>query len=128
MITEVKLLDCWKRNMLCCGECCNMPLYANATSALCSGCQKSVDLRLSPRILGQVIDETGAVAAGKLLFSDSAWRDLLSRAAEELLRLDYEELKYLSDRLSWCRVNLLFGWTGDEAVAGGRICVLGVCS
>jgi len=38
----------------------------------------------------------------------------------------YEETKYLADRLLFCRLTLLFGWTGDESKAGGRICVMGV--
>lgn len=126
LITEVKLLECWKRRMLCCGECCNMPAYANALATTCKGCDKVVTLRLNPRIVGQVIDETAALGTGKLLFSDRAWEDLLGRGAEDLLKMSEEGVKYLSDRLLFCRVTLLFGWTGDEAVAGGRICVLGV--
>lgn len=126
LIMEVKLLECWKRRMLCCGECCNIPAYANAVVAKCRGCDQDVALRLSPRILGQVVDETAAVAAGTLLFSDRAWRDLLGRGVEDLLRMGYEQVKDLADRLLFCRVTLLFGWTGDETKAGGRICVLGV--
>lgn len=114
--------------MLLSGECCSLPIYANALTATCKGCEKSVSLRLSPRILGQVIDETAALAGGKMLFSDQAWHDLLGRGAEYLLKMGYEEMKYLSDRLLFCRVTVLFGWTGDETVAGGRVCVLGVRS
>lgn len=128
MIMEVKLLECWKRRMLCCGECCNMAAYANALTTTCRGCDKDVPLRLNPRILGQVIDETAAIGPGKLLFSDRAWKDLLGRGVEDMLKIRDEGIKYLSDRLLFCRVTLLFGWTGDEAKAGGRICVLGVRS
>ena len=127
MITEVKLLDCWKRHILLSGDCCNIALYANATMAKCRGCDADVLLRLNPRILRQVIDETAAISSGKLLFSDKAWRDLLGREPNELLKLGHEEMKYLSDRLLYCRVTLMFGWTGDERKAGGRVCVLGVC-
>lgn len=35
-------------------------------------------------------------------------------------------MKDLADRLLFCRLTLLFGWTGDESKAGGRICVMGV--
>jgi hypothetical protein len=45
-----------------------------------------------------------------------------------LLKLGQEGIKYLSDRLLFCRVSLMFGWTGDETKAGGRVCVLGVSS
>lgn len=126
LVMEVKLLDCWKRHMLLSSDCCNIPIYANTTTATCKGCDKEVTLRLNPRILGQVIDETACISSGKLLFSDRAWRDLLGRGPEDLLKLRYEELKHLSDRLLFCRVILMFGWTGDETKAGGRICVMGV--
>ena len=125
---EVKILDCFKRNMLLSGECCNMAAYANAVITKCKGCDKEMALRLNPRILGQVVDETAAIGSGKLLFSDRAWKDLLGRDAADLLKLGQEGVKYLADRLLFCRVSLMFGWTGDETKAGGRICVLGVSS
>lgn len=128
IIMEVKLLDCFKRNMLLSGECCSIAAYANALTTACKGCEKDVDLRLNPRILGQVIDETAAIGSSKLLFSDRAWKDLLGRGPEDLLNLGQEGMKYLSDRLLFCRVSLMFGWTGDETKAGGRVCVMGVSS
>ena len=128
MIMEVKLLDYWKRQMLFSSECCNMAVYANATSATCKGCEKELMLRLNPRILGQVIDETAAISGGKLLLSDRAWENLLGRAVDDVLKMKYDEMKYLSDRLLYCRITVLFGWTGDESKAGGRICVLGFCN
>lgn len=128
LILEFRLLDCYRRNMLLSGECCNIPIYANAMQATCKGCDKEVPLRLSPRILGQVIDETAVVATGKMLFSDEAWQELLGRGPEDILKLGYDEVKYLSDRLLFSRITVLFGWTGDESKAGGRICVFGVRS
>jgi hypothetical protein len=128
IIMEVKLVDSYKRQMLLSGDCCNMPVYANALKAKCKGCDNDVSLRLNPRILGQVLDETGSISSGKLLFADRAWRDLLGRDAGALLKLSSEKMKWLSDRLLFCRISLRFGWPGDESVAGGRICVLGVSS
>jgi len=126
LLAEVKLHEVFRRQMLFSGECCNIPTYANAATATCKGCDNAVTLRLNPRIIGQVLDETACISAGKLLFSDRAWQDLLGRKSEELLKLGHEEIRYLSDRLLFCRITLLFGWTGDEGKAGGRICVLGV--
>ena len=37
--------------------------------------------------LGQVLDETAAVAPGKLLLSTKAWRELLGHSAEDLINL-----------------------------------------
>ena len=56
LVTDVKLHETYKRRMLFAGECCNMPLYANALTAVCKGCEKDVALRLNPRIIGQVMD------------------------------------------------------------------------
>ncbi|KAI7483291.1 hypothetical protein KC357_g3403 [Hortaea werneckii] len=128
LITEMKILEVWKRQMLFSGECCSAPIYANAIAAQCNSCEEFVQLRLNPQVIGQVMDETACVGAGKLLFSDQAWQDLFGRRPEDLLRLSSEEMKFLSDRLLFCRITLLFGWTGDESRAGGRICVLGVQS
>ncbi|RMZ35067.1 hypothetical protein D0859_00805 [Hortaea werneckii] len=128
LITEMKILEVWKRQMLFSGECCSAPIYANAIAAQCNSCEEFVQLRLNPKVIGQVMDETACVGAGKLLFSDQAWQDLFGRRPEDLLRLSSEEMKFLSDRLLFCRITLLFGWTGDESRAGGRICVLGVQS
>lgn len=105
-----------------------MAAYANALNTKCKGCENEIPLHLNPRILGQVIDETAAISTGKLLFSDRAWKDLLGRDAADLLKLGLEGMKYLSDRLLFCRVSLMFGWIGDENKAGGRICVMGVSS
>lgn len=48
---EVKLLENWKRGMLMCGECCSMPLYGNAQTGSCKGCDQQVELRLNPKIV-----------------------------------------------------------------------------
>ena len=126
MIVEIKLLECWKRGMLLCNDCCGIPAYANATTALCKECGSTMHLRLNPMILGQVVDETAVIAPGKLLLSDRAWADLLGRTPEDMLKLKYDDVKAISDRLLFCRIIVMFGWSGDESKAGGRICVLGV--
>lgn len=128
IVMESKLYDCWKRQMLFSGECCTMPLYANDLTTKCRGCDRGISLNLNLRILGEVVDETGRVAAGKMLFSLLAWRDLLGRNPEDLLDMGIDEIKHLSDRLLFCRLTLVFGWTGDMTQAGGRICVLRVRS
>jgi hypothetical protein len=51
IVMEVKLLENWKRGMLMCGECCSMPVYANAKAHTCKGCDKQVELRLNPKIV-----------------------------------------------------------------------------
>ena len=51
LVMEVRLLENWKRDMLMCGECCFMSIYANALEGTCKGCDKKVELRLNPRIV-----------------------------------------------------------------------------
>lgn len=126
LIMEFKLVEYWKRHMLLSGECCSIPVYANALTAMCKGCDVEVPLRINPRIVGQVLDETAAIGCGKLLFSDEAWSELLGRGPGDVLQLGYKELKELSDRILFTRVSVLFGWTSDETLAGGRICVMGI--
>ncbi|KAK6440557.1 hypothetical protein LTR95_003224 [Oleoguttula sp. CCFEE 5521] len=128
IVMEVRLLESYKRQMLFAGECCCMLLYANALAATCKGCDKTVNLRLNPKLLGQVIDETAAVSGGKLLLSDQAWSELLGRTPAQLLQMTCEQIKYLTDRILFSRLTLVFGWTGDESMAGGRICVMGIRS
>ncbi|KAK6436192.1 hypothetical protein LTR95_007615 [Oleoguttula sp. CCFEE 5521] len=128
IVMEVRLLENYKRQMLFAGECCCMPLYANAVVSACKRCDNAVKLRLNPKLLGQVIDETGAITGGKLLLSDQAWTELLGRTPAQLLQMTCEQIKYLADRILFGRLTLMFGWTGDESKAGGRICVMGVRS
>jgi len=87
VVMEVKLLEVKKRGMLFGGECCAMPIYANATSAKCRGCDEEVALRLNPKVLGQIVDETACISSGKLLFSDKAWRELFGREPGDLIML-----------------------------------------
>jgi hypothetical protein len=126
IVMEVKLVHCWKGSMLLSGECCSQPLYANQQTVQCKKCNRSVQLRLNPKIIGYVIDETGMVSSGKLVLSDQAWHDLLGRDVESLLRLDVDELGLLSDHVTFCRLTFVFGWSGGIAEIGGRICVLAI--
>ncbi|OHE94023.1 hypothetical protein CORC01_10715 [Colletotrichum orchidophilum] len=81
-ILGTDLLGHSRRKMLCCTECCGVPLYANQTSATCKNCLKERSLVLNPRIMGILADETGCVAQGKLVWSDQAWSELFFPAVE----------------------------------------------
>ncbi|KAL8693243.1 MAG: hypothetical protein Q9224_003792, partial [Gallowayella concinna] len=60
--------------------------------------------------LGTLIDESGAISSGKLVFSTEAWGQLLGRTTEELARCDTQLLKYLENRILFMRLTLLLGW------------------
>lgn len=75
--------------------------------------------------VGAIIDETGTLAPGKLLWSPPAWQQLLGRTVEEVAASSTELLKYLERRLVFLRITIVFGWA-KEAVTGGRLAVLGV--
>ncbi|KAK1488259.1 hypothetical protein CCUS01_14734 [Colletotrichum cuscutae] len=81
-ILGIDLLGLHRRKMLCCIECCGVPLYANQTSANCKNCLQKKSLVLNPRIMGILADETGCVAQGKLVWSDQAWSELFFPAFE----------------------------------------------
>ncbi|GME43506.1 hypothetical protein GTA08_BOTSDO03807 [Neofusicoccum parvum] len=131
VLTEVRLVALWRRGMLACGECeCGQPLFANAVAAACALCgRRGVPLRLNPQLLGPVVDETGGIAAGKLVFADEAWVELLGRGVEELLAADMEALRALEVRMTFVRVSLVVGWVGageDGWEGVGSVCVVGV--
>ena len=100
--------------MLCCNECCGVAIFANGTS---STCQKPVTLRLNPKVLGPVVDETGTASTGALIFSHEAWQQLLGARADRLCAMDYEGLKHLESRLLWLRVTLCFVWFAEQGEA-----------
>ena len=60
-----------------------------------------------------MIDETGSIACGKLVWSAEAWERLLGRTSEELVKSSPQLLKYLEHRLVYLRVTLLFGWSEE---------------
>ena len=101
---------------------CGVPLFANATAAKCKNCDSIVPLRINPRLVGTLTDETGSILPGKLLWSDEAWQQLLGRTTEQLAAASSQVLKYLEHRLLFLRVHLMFGWS-EEA---GKLSVLRV--
>jgi hypothetical protein len=165
ILTKLNLVALWDRGHLFSMECCGMPIYANASRGRCEQCGTcDVVLRVNPDVVGEVADETGAISLtsapdwetksknppgkaiisnggkkqhSKLLWTDSAWTQLLGCGPEELAQLSDNAtgqpataqqsgvlLRYLEQRLMFVRVILLVGWTGDHI--GGRLAVLGV--
>lgn len=105
--------------MLCCNECCGVPIFANTASTKCKQCKTSTSLLINPRIIGSVIDETGTTGTGKLVLSQDAWISLLGR--------NPEELKCLEVRLLFMRVTLCFVLFAEEVEGGmGRLWIWGV--
>ena len=103
---------------------CGVALYANATSFKCKQCEKRVALRINPKLVGLLVDETGAILAGKLIWSDLAWEQLLGRTPKELVAMSKELLQYLEHRLLFLRIIVLFGWSTEV----GKIVLLKVLS
>lgn len=127
LLVGVELSALARRHMLLCGMHCTVPHYANAPSTRCRQCDAEITLRLNPRILGQVVDETGVVAAGKLVLSDEAWEQLLGRTKEEVCAMRGEELRALEQRMLYMRVSLGVAWWADEEDVGvGRLWIWAV--
>lgn len=77
IIVDMELTSLWQRKMLCCTECCGVPLYANISMATCQNCRSPQHLSFNPRIMGTLVDETGCIEKGKLMWSLDAWKQLL---------------------------------------------------
>lgn len=71
-------------------------------------------LRLNPRIIGTLIDETGSIDAGSVIWSDEAWCKLLhGYTAEKLVGARDEELRRVEEAMMWKRISILFGWSSS---------------
>lgn len=124
LILEMNLMTMHQRSRMFCAECCGVPVYANTTSTRCKQCDAEVSLGINPRLVGAVIDETGSIGSGKLVFSTEAWENLLGRTAPELAQADSFLLKSLETRLLFLRLTFLFGWS--EKIK--RLCICRVLS
>ncbi|OAL05306.1 hypothetical protein IQ06DRAFT_361531 [Phaeosphaeriaceae sp. SRC1lsM3a] len=119
ILTQLDIVAPYKRNMLMCNECCGMAVYANKVEEVCRGCENGVELRINPRILGPVIDETGQIASGKLVLTDTAWEQLLGRTPAQLVSTNLETLRYLEQRLMLLRVTMGFALSLEDGL--GRL-------
>ncbi|KAK4225344.1 hypothetical protein QBC38DRAFT_531060 [Podospora fimiseda] len=82
VIIGVSITSHYNDKTLCCYQCptpsCGLTVYANKPTATCRNCQATHhSLVLNPRIIGPLLDETSTLAAGKLIWSDRAWTELL---------------------------------------------------
>ncbi|KAI2625948.1 hypothetical protein GGR54DRAFT_637720 [Hypoxylon sp. NC1633] len=141
IITEMKLMENWRKRTVCCIECCGIPLYSNKPTAICRNCESQHDLTLNPRIIGSMVDESGMMATAKLVWHDNAWTqlffgsmaqephledgseaNLVEQSWEDLTAFDTNSLRDIEDQLLYSRITLTFGWSSKLE----RLCILGV--
>lgn len=79
----------------------------------CKTCNKSVPLRLNPRVLGMLIDETGSVSGSCMVWSDEAWHQLFGRPVVDIAKSNVETLRDIECRLLFLKVAFVFGWLGQ---------------
>lgn len=108
-------------------------------------------LVLNPRVMGILVDETGCIAQGKLVWSEEAWGELFfpvdvstavaasvvgeadspaditrpppsSSKWMDILQMDTARLQLLEEQMLYARFTLTFGWSPFVE----RLCVLGV--
>ncbi|KAF2736092.1 hypothetical protein EJ04DRAFT_598839 [Polyplosphaeria fusca] len=120
LLTTIDLVSNLRSQRLMSTECCGIPLYANATTATCPQCNTPTPLRLNPKILGPILDETAQLQAAKFLFSDTAWTQLLGRTPQQLVETPVDVLKGMELRMRFVRVSMGFGWCVGEV---GRLCI-----
>ncbi|TIA63010.1 hypothetical protein D6C77_02415 [Aureobasidium pullulans] len=113
MIMDLNMTTLRQQNMLMCNECCGIPIYANAKVAKCKHCESQVSLRVNPRLIGKLVDESGCITSGKLVLSDHAWTRLLGRSAQELIESSASTLKSVEHRMLHIRITLRFWWSEE---------------
>ncbi|KAG9191038.1 hypothetical protein G6011_09126 [Alternaria panax] len=121
IITELNIVTPFKRNMLMSNECCGIPIFANSIKIECKQCGKTVELRINPRILGALLDETGLISSGKLILSNAAWSQLLGRTPEQLMDTAIDVLRYLEQRLLFLRITMGFALNLEDEI--GRLAI-----
>ncbi|KUJ18309.1 uncharacterized protein LY89DRAFT_552487, partial [Mollisia scopiformis] len=109
-IIEMSLVKLYRQRMLMCSECCGVPVYSMSMTTTCGNCSKVVNLYLNPKIMGLLLDETGCIAPGKLLWSPRAWEILFGRPIKEVTEMTLEEVKSFEQRAMFMRLHLVFGW------------------
>ena len=152
LLSRLNLVHLYIRQQLFSMECCNMPVYGNEMEGICGQCGECVELRVNPDVVGELADETGSIYSNivpargtvshasklntrqdskhsKIMWSDKAWTRLFGRTPAELAahcaaEQAYDFMQLLEQRLSWMRLILLIGWTGEYG--GGRLAVLNV--
>jgi hypothetical protein len=97
-------------------------VYASTPIAKCKNCDKEVELQLNPKVIGTLIDETGSISPGKLLWSARAWEQLFGRPVEELVAQDIHMMRLMEQRMIYMRVHLMFGWAEEV----GKLAILQV--
>ncbi|KAL0942513.1 uncharacterized protein CTRU02_200399 [Colletotrichum truncatum] len=108
-VLGVSLLDLHRRRMLCCTECCGVPLYSNQPSAVCQKCMKVKPLAPNPRIMGILADETGCIGQGKLVWGEQAWGDLFFFTTVDRA-VPISGLKEVEDQATHSNTSVLPSW------------------
>ena len=105
---------------------CNSPVTSPTPQSQCSKCRHPVSLGINPRIVGLLIDETGGISGGQMIWLEEAWHQLLGHTTAELAKCNGEEIRRIEQRLLFLSIVVLFGWS--EKHEGGKVCVLKVGS
>ncbi|KAL6709076.1 hypothetical protein ACN47E_001892 [Coniothyrium glycines] len=116
VITQLNIVTPFKRNMLMSNECCGIPMFSNNVCEKCKQCGKAVTLRINPRILGPLVDETGMISSGRIILAEKAWQQLLGRTPEQLGKTEVNVLSYLEQRLVFLRVTMGFALSLDDEI------------
>ncbi|KAI0812113.1 hypothetical protein GGR55DRAFT_612914 [Xylaria sp. FL0064] len=131
IVSEMNLVNHWRKSTTYYTECCGIPLYANKITAICKNCDSQQNLSLNPRLLGAFLDESGMISGNKLVWNNDAWTQFLFGATTEgtaeqswqdIAWFNTNALRDLEEQLLYSRATLTFGWS----VELGRLCILGV--
>ncbi|KPI39759.1 uncharacterized protein AB675_3310 [Cyphellophora attinorum] len=125
VLLELPLLRLWKDKKLYCMPCerCGGVVFGNEVVGMCEHCQRAVELRINPLVLGLLSDETaGLRGEHNLLVADEVWEKLFGLGqgtgndeaiSEKWLRERERIVRY--QRFTWVLL-WVRGWDGGRLV------------
>ncbi|EPQ67309.1 Bgt-1786 [Blumeria graminis f. sp. tritici] len=107
-LMRMELQSLHLKNKLICGNCS----YSNSMTASCNSCGKLIALEPNARIVGLMLDETGCIHGGSLLWSPQAWEALLGQPVSRVTGWNVEACRLFEQRMCFRRIGLCVVWLG----------------
>ena len=132
LLMEFPLVRLWKKEKLFCMPCdtCSGVVFGNGILGLCERCEKGIELRINPQVLGMISDETAGVGGRgrehNILIADRVWEKLLGvydgRLGDD--GIDEQWLRGKEQEINYTRYTWVLMWLGDWG--SGRLVLVNV--
>ncbi|CCU76318.1 hypothetical protein BGHDH14_bgh01342 [Blumeria hordei DH14] len=107
-LMRMELLSLHIKNKLICGNYS----YSNSMTASCNSCGKLIALEPNARMMGLLLDETGCIHGGSLLWSPQAWETLFGQPLLKMTGWNVEACRLFEQRMCFRRIVLSVVWLG----------------